>query len=455
MKKRIIIVSAFFALFLVASSFYMGVFQKMEVYEAKMGPYTIAYVEHIGSYSDVAKPRIELESKMLEAGLNESKNGIGIYYGDPKTTPADELKSDIGLVISGEDMKKVESGRDKLNFKILEEADYYVTEFPIRNLLSYSLGATKAYPAFTKYFNDKGLKVESSGIEIYDMDKKKIYFLMRAGSSPINKDSGEKDSSQALLFLIEERADGNVYENNRYGMKFIVPKEFGKPKDYRNDSLDIDQAIFGGPGNFFISFMDKEKAMNYLGNEMHQESTIKELNGNTFFAVKHATGVDIESLSYYYFGESFVAEFNIDITDKTVVDRFEKIFYNFSVSGETGSEYRQFVSKNGKFVFSHRSDWACNDRNEYNIDCYPIKRQAEIVSDGIVYSPELLVHFYGCGEARVGDAYDGPIKEKKDGVGTLYHFKRSIGGCFATITSVDENVNSNNKLDSIIYNESK
>lgn len=176
--------STLIAVLLLASGaffYYMGVFDNLSIREERKGPYTFAYAEHKGPYSGVGKTMDELDSKLRASGFN-SRDGIGIYYNDPKTTPKEELRSDVGSIITDVDSYKIDENRDKFNFKTLPVRDYVIAEFPIRNSLSYMFGPMKAYPAIKKYMEAKGLSFSNEGIEIYDMSAKKIYFLVRAKS---------------------------------------------------------------------------------------------------------------------------------------------------------------------------------------------------------------------------------------------------------------------------------
>lgn len=158
---------------------YMGMFSRVEVREARMGPYTFAYVEHVGPYASVAEPMMKLDTEMREAGF-VSTDGIGLYFDDPRITPAEELRSEIGSIITPEDMGRIEENRDRFQFKTLEAKEYVIAESPIRNLLSYMLGPRKVYPALEAYMYEHGLTVHPVGIEIYDMRENKILFLMEA-----------------------------------------------------------------------------------------------------------------------------------------------------------------------------------------------------------------------------------------------------------------------------------
>ncbi len=156
---------------------YMGMFSKVSIKEKKMGPYTYAYSEHMGSYKEVGKPMMELYDKMTEVGFN-SIDGIGIYYDDPSKTKEEELRGDVGSIIENEDMDKIEINKGNFNFATLEEKNYIVAEFPIKNKLSYMFGPMKVYPILSKYFKDKINPTPGKGIEYYDIVNKKIIFMM-------------------------------------------------------------------------------------------------------------------------------------------------------------------------------------------------------------------------------------------------------------------------------------
>lgn len=166
---------------LVVFLIYMGAFSKIAVTEQAKGPYTYAYVEHIGPYEAAGKVMLDLDSTMRKLGFN-STIGIGIYYDDPKITPAEKLRSDLGSIINTEDMRKMNASRDKLKFKVLEKKTYLVAEFPIRNRLSYMMGPMFVYPAFEKYREDKQISAPTRSLELYDVPNKKIVFMMELES---------------------------------------------------------------------------------------------------------------------------------------------------------------------------------------------------------------------------------------------------------------------------------
>ncbi len=180
MKKILIIISGIFGLSILVITiflYYMGMFISIDIKEKEMGPYTFAYIEHIGPYMEVGKPMMELDTQLREAGFN-SVNGIGIYFDDPSKTPEDKLRSHIGSIITAKDMDKIEQYKDKFQFKTLAKTKYLVAEFPIKNQFSYILGPIRIYPAFSKYLNKKGIPIPNTGIEIYNMENNTIYFMM-------------------------------------------------------------------------------------------------------------------------------------------------------------------------------------------------------------------------------------------------------------------------------------
>ncbi len=175
--KIFFVILAIAIVLIVVFLFYMGTFTQVSIKEQEKGPYTFSYVEHVGPYHEVGKVMMALDSKMRDLGFN-STDGLGIYYDDPKKTPKDKRRSEVGSIITADDMDKIEANSGKLDFKTIEKKNYLVSEFPIKNMLSYMLGPMKIYPAFAKYLEEKRISVPNKGLELYDMTNKKIVFMM-------------------------------------------------------------------------------------------------------------------------------------------------------------------------------------------------------------------------------------------------------------------------------------
>jgi hypothetical protein len=174
--KWFLIVIAVLALLLVLFLAYMGMIFPLKTYESKMGPYTIAYESYIGPYGETGPVFTKVYESVKADGIETTK-GLGIYYDDPGKVSADKLRSDCGIVIEQSDLAKFNKVRRKYNVKKLPQKDSIVIEFPIRNALSYFMGPMRAYPALTKYVEEKGYKF-GMPYELYNEPEKKVYFIM-------------------------------------------------------------------------------------------------------------------------------------------------------------------------------------------------------------------------------------------------------------------------------------
>lgn len=154
---------------------YMGVFNKLEAKQAKTGPYTIAYEEYIGSYS-LTGPIFEKITRSLKTDGIETSRGLGIYFDDPSKTPADKLKSHCGIIIEEKYLLKVRKLGKKYTVKKIKGTESIIVEFPIRNSMSYMIGAIKAYPLLMRYAKEKGLKLNVA-MELYDMKNNVAYYI--------------------------------------------------------------------------------------------------------------------------------------------------------------------------------------------------------------------------------------------------------------------------------------
>lgn len=155
---------------------YMGAFSKLEVSEKQMGPYIIVYEDYVGPFSGTGKVIGKIYSSLLNDGVT-AESGFGIYYDDPKTTPQNKLRSRLGCIITDKDYAKIAKLAKKYKAAIVTKNLSVVYEFPIRNDLSYMVGAIKVYPELMRHIKAKGYKM-TPPMEVYDMKAHKIYYLM-------------------------------------------------------------------------------------------------------------------------------------------------------------------------------------------------------------------------------------------------------------------------------------
>lgn len=154
---------------------YMGMFSTVTVYEKEAGPYIYVFKKYIGPYSGTGKVFDEVNTELQSVGIVK-ETGIGVYYDNPATVDASELKSDCGVILAEEDIAKVQKIKD-LTIATIPKGIFMTAEFPVKNGLSYMFGPMKVYPAFNVHMGGKKYK-PAPGIEIYEMKNRKILYLM-------------------------------------------------------------------------------------------------------------------------------------------------------------------------------------------------------------------------------------------------------------------------------------
>ena len=82
---------------------YLDEGQNMEVQIKEVEKMRVACVEHVGPYNQISTAFARLGELAGPAGLFSVASGmVGLYYDDPESTPAADLRADAGLVVSGE-----------------------------------------------------------------------------------------------------------------------------------------------------------------------------------------------------------------------------------------------------------------------------------------------------------------------------------------------------------------
>jgi len=174
--KNTLILIGILLLLALANRRYLGGFNKIIVTEQVMGPYTIAYTQFVGNYSLVG-PSMDMVYETLSGAGILSATGVGIYYDDPAVVEQEKLRSDVGTVVVGADITKVPQS-DEIKIKNIAGKKSIVAEFPIKNSVSYMAGVIKVYPVLKKYMIEKGYSNEVPVMELYDMEAKKIYYVI-------------------------------------------------------------------------------------------------------------------------------------------------------------------------------------------------------------------------------------------------------------------------------------
>ncbi len=155
---------------------YLWGFKNLVAFEVVMGPYTVAYVDHVGDYTSLWEPMQDLYDVL--SGQNISSDmWIWIFYDDPSVVATGELRSEGGVIIEKEDFQKLDLNSEDYKVKNLDKTNYAVITFPLKNVVSYVVWAKRAYPILWKYLEDNGYSLEVVWMEMYDMQNKMIYYM--------------------------------------------------------------------------------------------------------------------------------------------------------------------------------------------------------------------------------------------------------------------------------------
>ena len=158
-------------------SWYIGFFKTIKIKEKEAGDYRIIGLKTTGSYSVTGKSMLNVEEILKKFGIS-SKKEFGIYYDNPEVTPAKNCRSYVGAILEEKDFDRVsELVSAGLEVDTVEKTKTVIAEFPLRNALSYMVGAMKVYPLLSKYMKEKNYTCKLT-MEIYDLQNKKIIYMM-------------------------------------------------------------------------------------------------------------------------------------------------------------------------------------------------------------------------------------------------------------------------------------
>jgi hypothetical protein len=163
-----------------------GLFEPVIAMEKKIGPYTLVYQDHIGSYYKVKPAMDEVYHGLLRMGI-ETYRGAGIYYDDPQKVSEDKLRSEVGSILEEKDLDKINQIKNTFKVKEIPQQQAIVVKFPIRNMLSYMIAPAKVYKEVNILWQQQAFPESEYGLEIYDIPNKAITFIMPIGEVIIDK----------------------------------------------------------------------------------------------------------------------------------------------------------------------------------------------------------------------------------------------------------------------------
>ncbi len=180
LKKILIIVGIILIIFLLFAN-YMGMFKKISVKPIALAETYVVYMSYTGPYSKQNEVYKKLEAF---AGKENSSEGIGVYFDDPKTTPKEKTRALVGLIVTEEVYNKfmlsAVKAPDDIKFAKLPEFAGFYAQFPYKNPMSFMVGPMKVYPAFYKYYIKEKIKFldKMVTIEVYDAKLKYIKYYI-------------------------------------------------------------------------------------------------------------------------------------------------------------------------------------------------------------------------------------------------------------------------------------
>jgi hypothetical protein len=155
--------------------FYLGLFSPVDVQAKTVGPYFLVYKSEKGDYRHTGKTVGELVRELQSIGAGEVK-GFAIYYDDPKKVKAEDLRSDVGVVLQDKDRRRAAGILQKYQTREFPALEGAVSSFPLKNTFSVFLGSYKVHPKLVKFVEARGM-VPQYTLEIYDFGRTTTYFM--------------------------------------------------------------------------------------------------------------------------------------------------------------------------------------------------------------------------------------------------------------------------------------
>ncbi|MFH1441983.1 MAG: hypothetical protein ABIH18_08100 [Candidatus Omnitrophota bacterium] len=179
--RKFAIILIIFVIAVIAYLFTQGIFYPIKLKEQVVGDYWLVYQENTGPYEKVGPVIGKIYEDLKNEGI-KTKLTFGLYYDDPKKVKKENLRSEVGAILEAQYYGRIKDLQSKYKIKYLKKRKSLYAEFPLKNDLSYMVGAIKVYPLMEEYCKEKNIdaaKVKDSfGLEIYDMANKKIIYTI-------------------------------------------------------------------------------------------------------------------------------------------------------------------------------------------------------------------------------------------------------------------------------------
>lgn len=156
-----------------AAAWFSGVLSPVTFTDRYEGPFFVVYEDHVGAYPLIEQVVKDVSKRMDDANLPYT-DGFGQFYDDPKTVPADKLRSIGGVLVSG--VTQVDS---PMAFGTIQYDHYAIASFKGLSML----GPSVVYPKAVEWMKANNKTLNGAVIEIYKKGglKKEVIFMF-----PIN-----------------------------------------------------------------------------------------------------------------------------------------------------------------------------------------------------------------------------------------------------------------------------
>lgn len=205
----------------------MGRFAPVVIEEKGMGSYVVAYQEFVGPY-DAVDTVLDKVSEALAEDSVSSSLGMGIFYDDPSVVASDKLKSNVGYVINEEDA----GDHDDYDVSVFVAGESIVTSFPYRNSFSHVLAPMKIVPLLQAYLEEHeyegNLYEDYSVIELYDMEKGEIIFVISLGGIEVDEEKVRRIKSNSSWNRYKVKSNNGIGRGTDKTNKANKVKKSGK-----------------------------------------------------------------------------------------------------------------------------------------------------------------------------------------------------------------------------------
>lgn len=155
-----------------------GEFDSVTITQKNIGPYTAVCRKYQGTYSGFRFLIKNVAEYVRNKTSDSLYRGFAVFYDDPSKKSPDSLRFAAGIILE----KKIEVDTPYSSI-VIDSVVALVGEFPIRSYFSYVNGFSKFTKELEKYLTQNHIALVKPFLEIYDLKKKRIYYIAPIGDS--------------------------------------------------------------------------------------------------------------------------------------------------------------------------------------------------------------------------------------------------------------------------------